>query len=379
MVGRLAIAAALLAVAGCASTGETTNEAPIEPTSTGAAAQGDEDCELYWYQRGTDQTRAIWQNFRLSDDSAILGAGPGAGPLPFRPAVQSFSLLLDSVGNFWRKDLAVEAVAAFFRDFSARYPGRAAEADNGDLLWWAIACMRASRITNDKFYHLEGKAIYDRLWGTQVDNALDGGMWSRGDVHDEKGAEVNFAAAIAALELYAGTKDVKYLLQGRKLYAWAADRLYSPETGELADCLTAGGETRRGEAARRSGAFIGASLRLYRATGTRMYLVNASAAADRLVDVQSAHGVLRPDAHQGGARCSGTAVRYLSELARRPSCARYREYLLSNSRAAWTSRRLADGLNGPDWSKPPTDAETIEPSSPLAAAMLYFATSRAFR
>ena len=76
---------------------------------------------------------------------------------------------------------------------------------------------------------------------------------------------------------------------------------------------------------------------------------------------------------------NGIAARYLAELARRPSCTAYREYLLANARSAWTSRRLSDGVNGPDWTVAPQTGEKIEAQTAVSAAMLYFATSRAFR
>ena len=76
---------------------------------------------------------------------------------------------------------------------------------------------------------------------------------------------------------------------------------------------------------------------------------------------------------------NGIAARYLAELARRPSCTAYREYLLANARSAWTSRRLSDGVNGPDWTIAPQTGEKIEAQTAVSAAMLYFATSRAFR
>ena len=76
---------------------------------------------------------------------------------------------------------------------------------------------------------------------------------------------------------------------------------------------------------------------------------------------------------------NGIAVRYLAELARRPGCSEYRDYLLANASSAWTSRRLSDEVNGPDWARTPQIGDEIEAQTAVSAAMLYFATSRAFR
>ena len=371
---------ALFAVSACKSRQVTTDEEPaITPTAKGEEDVRDEECELYWYHRGTDATRAIWAAYRLSDADALLADGQGEGPLPFWLSAQAFDLLLDSVGNFWRRDLAAQAVAAYYRDFTALHPDRASCASNEEALWWAVACMRASRITNAKSYSLEAQALYDRLWSEQIDNALGGGMWRRSDQRDAKSARANFPAVIAALNLYTATKDVKYLLQGKRIYQWAAAHLFDSATGAVYDSVAADGTRDERELICNCGVFIGASMRLYRATGSKTYLSNAMKAADRLVGPLSEGGMPKLSASGDGGAFRGIAVRYLAELARRPSCARYREYLLTCAQSAWTSRRLSDGLNGPDWTKPPLSVDKIEPQTAISAAMLYFATSRAFR
>ena len=120
-------------------------------------------------------------------------------------------------------------------------------------------------------------------------------------------------------------------------------------------------------------------MRLYRATGARAYLSSAMKAADHLVNDLSVGGIMQPLGQGDAGAFNGIAARYLAELARRPSCTAYREYLLANARSAWTSRRLSDGVNGPDWTIAPQTGENIEAQTAVSAAMLYFATSRAFR
>ena len=342
-------AMSVLFAAGCKSGPDTTSETAPTEQKKGEPQIADVDSELYWYQRGTDATKAVW------------------------------SKLLDSVGIFWRRDLAADAIAAYFRDFTAEHPKREANVYNDDILWWAIACTRAARITNDKSYFLEAQRLYDRLWSTQVDNALDGGMWWRSDEHNTKNACVNFPAVIVAMNLYQATKDVKYLLQAKKLYQWAYDRLFDQETGRVYDHVTKDGERVDWDFSYNTGTFIGASMRLYRATGARAYLSSAMKAADHLVNDLSSGGIMKPLGQGDAGAFNGIAARYLAELARRPSCTAYREYLLANARSAWTSRRLSDGVNGPDWTIAPQTGEKIEAQTAVSAAMLYFATSRAFR
>jgi predicted alpha-1,6-mannanase (GH76 family) len=378
--GALSLLAVLAALAhGCKSAYETTSETARTERSSAEPGLGDVDSELYWYQRGTDATKAVWEKYRQRGESSLLRSSKGTGSLDFWFSAQAFDLLLDSVGMFWRKDLAAEAVETYFKDFAAEHPDRAAHVFNDDVLWWAIACTRAARITNESRYLVEAKDIYDRLWTTQVDNALGGGMWWRADEHKSKSACVNFPAVIVAMNLYQATKDVKYLLQGRRIYQWAVEHLFDKETGKVNDHETTEGAKDERDFSYNYGTFIGASLRLYRATGSKTYLSNAAKAADYLVGNMSQHGIMKCAGQGDGGAFNGIAVRYLAELARRPGGAAYRKYLLANANSAWTSRRLSDGVNGPDWSRAPQTGEVVEPQTAVSAAMLYFATSRAFR
>ena len=363
-------------VSGCATPTDTTDEIAVAADEKGSAV---DDAELYWYQRGADAAKSIWSKYRVGPDSALLKSVDSGKPLDFWLSSQAFDLLLDSVGTFWRRDLAVEAVSAYFRDFTSLYRNRRNFACNDDILWWSIACTRAAYITNDKTYLLEAQELYDHLWSTQVDNAIGGGMWWRSDDRSSKNACVNLPAVIVAMNLYRATKDVKYLLQAKGLYRWTCEHLYDADTGKVYDYVTVDGKATKWDFSCNSGAFIGASLRLFRATGKRSYLVNARKAADYMLANMASRGVMKSCGQGDGGAFNGIAVRYLAELARRPGCAKYREFLVSNANSAWTSRRLSDGVNGPDWAKAPQTGDVIDTQTAVSAGMLYFAASRAHR
>ena len=366
----------LAALAGCVSNECTSEDLPNEPKQDMSA--NIEDWEMYWYHRGADATRAIWSKFRLSSDVALLSDGKGGEP-SYAFCTYASSLLLDNVSTFWRKDLAAEAVSAYYNDFSAKYPDRAANCRNDEVLLWAIACARASRITRNKMYLEEAKTLYDSLWLNQVDNAIGGGMWHRSDEKTVKSASANLSAVIAAIDLYQMTQDLKYLLQGRKLYKWTAERLFSMKSGAVFEDVAVDGSRSDAELIDNVGLFIGASMRLYRSTGGAVYLQNAKKAADHFMKVSKALEAKKRAENPVEWLSRGFVMHYLSELARRPGCEKYREYILENARTAWTSRRLSDGLNGPDWTKAPTSEEAIDPQHAISAALLYFSASRACR
>ena len=376
MTTRIAVVlAALVALGGCKSSESGSGVVHDAPDQR----PGGEDRELYWYQRGADATKAIWAKFRLSDDVALVADGNGGIAPSYRFSTYAFDLLLDNVSTFWRKDLATEAVDAYFGDFSRVYPDRAANFRNGDVLRWAAACTRASLVTGKGMYLEEARKLYDALWLQQVDNTLGGGMWHRNDARNAKSASANLCAVIVALNLYHATQDVKYLLQGRKLYKWTAEHLFDKSTGAVCEGILADGRYSTVGLTGDIGLFVGASMRLYRATGSAVYLANAKKAADRMVGAAGPGGIVRCAEYTEESISNGIALRHLAELARRPGCERYREFILANARAAWTSRRLSDGLNGPDWAKTPFATDDVLPPHAVSAAFLYFAASRACR
>lgn len=372
----ISLLALLAAFAGCVSNECTSEDIPKAPNEDLTASI--EDWEMYWYHRGSDATRAIWSKFRLASDVALLSDDKGGDP-SYAFSTYAFSLLLDNVSTFWRKDLAAEAVSAYYNDFSAKYPDRAANCRNDEVLLWAIACARASRITRNKMYLEEAKTLYDSLWLNQVDNAIGGGMWHRSDEKTVKSASANLSAVIAAIDLYQMTQDLKYLLQGRKLYKWTAERLFSMKSGAVFDDVAVDDSRSNAESVDNVGLFIGASMRLYRSTGSAVYLSNAKKAADHFMKVSKALEAAQPTEYSVGWLSNGVAMHYLSELARRPGCEKYRDYILANARTAWTSRRLSDGLNGPDWTNAPSNEEAVDPKHAISAAFLYFSASRACR
>ena len=154
-------------------------------------------------------------------------------------------------------------------------------------------------------------------------------------------------------------------------------KLVNSSNGAVYAWIAAGGSRSEDVLAADAGLFISASMRLYRATGSGVYLSNAKKTADLLV--AGLGGFSSMSSANIDSISRGIAMRCLAELARRPGCEKYREYILSNARSAWTSRRLSDGINGPDWTRPPLGGEAVAPRHAVAAAVLYFAASRACR
>ena len=102
MLRAIAVLLVLAALAGCKSSGEK-SDVPQDPFEQSLNV---EERELYWHQRGADATKAIWEKFRLRDDTALIGDGVRGMQPSYAFSSHTFNLLLDNVSIFWRKDLA---------------------------------------------------------------------------------------------------------------------------------------------------------------------------------------------------------------------------------------------------------------------------------
>ena len=327
-----------------------------------------------WSERGAEAEAAVWSARRYQPENALLRDRTGTKVQAFWFAAQAFDALLDGCAAKGDADATRAKCAAYFRDFTAAHPDRTKNVYNDDQLWWCIACTRAAALTGETRYLDEARGLFDRLWATQVDDTLGGGMWWRSDERETKNSCDNFPAVITALNLYQATGEPKYLDAGRALYDWAAARLFNPNDGTVYDHVTVAGERKDWDFSYNTGTFLGASLRLYDATGAEAYLANARKAADHLTGALSPGGVLKKLGQGDLGAFNGIGVRYLAELAVRPEGARYRDYLVANATAAWAARG-ADGLNGPDWSAAP--GEPVETQTAVSAVMLYYAAARA--
>ena len=123
----------LAALAGCLSNECTSEDLPKEPKQD--LPDSIEDWEMYWYHRGADATRAIWSNYRLSSDVALLSDGKGGEP-SYAFSTYTFYLLLDNVATFWRKDLAAEAVSAYYYLVNSREISKAVGQNRSNISYF---------------------------------------------------------------------------------------------------------------------------------------------------------------------------------------------------------------------------------------------------
>ena len=302
-----------------------------------------------------DYVKAYWDEargqFRLHKKGDKL--------LDFWFAAHSFDMLLDAVRVIGGKETRRLAIA-FYDGFMKRYPDWKKNESNDDILWWTIACVRASRCLGDRRYLAQAKSLFNHLLAHEVDGELGGGMWWKNSEHKSKNACDNFPAVITACGLHKATGDAKYRKAALDLYAWGREKLFNVKTGAIEDNIDISGKVTHWHFSYNSGTFIGSALRLWRITREKVYLDDAFLAAKYMTTSLSRDGVLKPTGQGDGGAFNGIGIRYLCELAQTAEGAALREFVRGNAESVWQNRRKSDGLPGPDWTRVPADDFDIE-------------------
>ncbi|HHV44690.1 MAG TPA: glycoside hydrolase family 76 protein [Firmicutes bacterium] len=224
---------------------------------------------------------------------------------------------------------------------------------NDDMAWWALASLRAYRISGDTKYL--NRALL--LWNTILrswDEELGGGIWWRNDQKGAKNACINCPASILASKLYQITGEEQYLEWAMKLYHWVKENL--APTGLVWDNKNRSGNIWEATFTYNQGTYIGAAVELYKNTGDPQYLADARRTAQltmsRLTDQR---GILKDEGQGDGGGFKGICVRYFVSLIEvDPEPEVYIDFLVKNAVSVGENAFNQLNLIGPNWTKPET-------------------------
>ncbi|EDM37982.1 putative exported glycosylhydrolase [Pedobacter sp. BAL39] len=129
---------------------------------------------------------------------------------------------------------------------------------NDDIVWGALMCIRAFKITNDGGMLDMAKNNFNMMWNRAWDTqSLGGGLWWTTD-NQTKNTCVNAPAVICAMLLYQATGDVSYKNKAKQVMDWMVSKLYEPSTGEVKGAINKAGTITEGALSYTQGTFIGA-------------------------------------------------------------------------------------------------------------------------
>jgi predicted alpha-1,6-mannanase (GH76 family) len=230
---------------------------------------------------------------------------------------------------------------------------------NDDLMWAAIMCLRAYRITGDRTYLLQAKKAFDATYARSYSPDLGGGLWGSFR-HRAKNTCVAMPASVAASMLYQSLHDVSYRSKATRLYAWVRSKLYDPASGAVYDHLTpnpGGGMTvDRTTWTYNQGIFIGAADLLYQITSNRSYYQDALRTLAFTKANLTVNGILNSEVpprspltvSAGGYK--GVFVRWAKMFINRYHVPGYDAWLQQNA-AEVQKQANAAGLMNEDWSQ----------------------------
>ncbi|MEZ0611214.1 glycoside hydrolase family 76 protein [Fibrella sp. WM1] len=254
-----------------------------------------------------------------------------------------------------------------------------------DMLWNALAMLRAYDATNDKKWLDATQVLWDDIklgWS----DVMGGGIAWQKNQRYYKNTPANAPAIILAARLYQRLKRQTDLDWAKKIYDWQVKTLVDPATGMVYDGINRQNDGKIDTGWKftyNQGLLIGAGLEMYRTTQTATYLNDAIKTANfTLADPDlSGSGLLKAEGNGDGGLFKAVLVRYLALLATEPAVSadtrtRYVNFLTFNAETLWRSgTQKPQVVFGPNWASRPADGKT-DLTTQLSGAMLLEAMTR---
>ena len=245
-----------------------------------------------------------------------------------------------------------------------------------DMEWIGLAAFRAYKATGDENFLTACRDVWD---GTTTDmsdnnaafgikrawtNAGGGGLfWESRNNRHSKNACSNAPAAILAAFLYNEFKDPEDLDWAMRIYSWQKQNLFNATTGAVYDNLNTNTNVTQKDwiFTYNQGTFLGAALELYKITGEKSYIIDATKAADYTLSVlvNSADGLLKSEGGGDGGLFKGIFIRYFTQLIMSDALSdnarlRYISFLKQNGEVLWLEgTNKQNVLFGTYWRTPP--------------------------
>ncbi|KAI1503966.1 glycosyl hydrolase [Biscogniauxia marginata] len=238
--------------------------------------------------------------------------------------------------------------------------------------WWALAMIRSNDIgvfgLGDQQYIEAAVEIFEDM---KKGNSSCGGIyWSKVTPYTNAIANELYLSVAASLANRIPAQKNYYLDIAKNQWAWfqsvgLINKDHLINDGLTDDCKNNGQATWTYN----QGVILGALVELFKATGDRSYLDEASTIATAAIAAKSRDGVLyegcEPDCGSDGAQFKGIFMRNLQYLHRVAPQDTFKNFILTNADAIWANDRNEDGKLGPTWNGPFADATAGTHSSAL--------------
>ncbi|QGQ95621.1 glycosyl hydrolase [Paenibacillus psychroresistens] len=215
-----------------------------------------------------------------------------------------------------------------------------------DMEWMAIGWLRAYQATKLDTYKQAALTLWEDIKGGWNDNQGGGIAWQKSQL-DYKNTPANAPAVILAARLFAEFGNADDLTWAKKIYDWQREHLVDPDSGFVWDGMNRLGDGQidyTWEFTYCQGVYIGAGVELYRITGDKAYLNDASRTlhAAKLRLANPVTGILPVEGAGDGGLFKGIMIRYVGELVLEdPTQSEALDLLKTNAASLWDSGRDA--------------------------------------
>ena len=345
---------------------------------------GGGDAVTYDWGATADSMQAATYTTYLGAEGTFVENNQGSSTFHYWPNAHVLHTLVDGyerTGDAAYRNRMIDLL----RGIETRNGGTYSNVFNDDMLWLGNASMRAYEATDNPEYLEVAKFLWNDVLESHSD-VFGGGISWKKDTPYSKNAVSNGPAIVLAMRLYAAEQDSSYLNWATELYDWQKANLVDPSTGLVWDNIS---ETNGAVTVNKDwiftynvGTWIGAGLRLYDATGNRMYLDDALRSGRTLLTSPqlTTEGVLRDEGQGDGGLFKGILVRYFTELIMHPDVsdadrADFLEFLTFNARTLYNrGLQRPEMLAGPNWAAPPGDRTDL--TTQISAVMLIEAMAK---
>ena len=357
------------------------SEDPV-PLRDPSATQPEE--RLYSWNETADSIQLATYNTYLGSEGTFIQNNTGNTTFHYWPNAHVLHILVDGY-NRTGDDGYLAKMKALLQGIKSKNGNTYQNVFNDDMLWLANACVRAYEATNDSEY----KEVAEFLWQdilTSYSDVFGGGITWKKDTPKQKNAVSNGPAAVLALRLYEVDGDEEYLEWAKTIYSWEKANLVDPVSGLVWDNISEenGIVTTNKDwiFTYNMGTWIGAGIRLYKATGEQGYLADAVKSAKALMTSSklTTEGILRDEGQGDGGLFKGILVRYFTDLILMDEInasdkESFVEFLEFNATTLYNSGiNRPQMLIGPNWRNAPSG--NVDLTTQLSGVMLIEAAAK---
>lgn len=339
-----------------------------------------------WAQTADSLQLSTYNNY-LGTNGTFVQNNTGNSTFNYWPNAHTLDVLVDGYLRTGNQNY-VGKMKALLQGIKVKNGNTYNNVFNDDMLWLAISSLRAYDATKDQEYKDVAEFLWARIKLSWSDDVFGGGITWKKDTPKQKNAVSNAPAVILAMRLYEIDKDADDLEWAKKIYAWQKNNLVDSITGAVWDNISEQNNVivtnKDWVFTYNMGTWIGAGLRLFKATNNQVYLDDAIKTG-RTVLVSPkllSEGLLRDEGQGDGGLFKGILVRYFTELIEQPTInstdkEKFAAFLKYNAQAFYKKGILRPSmLSGNNWKVAPAPGGNVDLTTQLSGVMLIEATAK---